>query len=666
MTHKPLIDKVFACWLLVVLILVPAAFAQTPDTTAAPPQDTTRTVQDPPRRSFGPPLGFAQRTPGISVNDTLLAAVPEADVAGLLAAVPGSFVYDFGAFGWPDGWSPLGLDPQRIALTLDGRPFDDLVTGRPRYDLLPMALLEPLRLQPARLGAPVAVHAAVRAFDEPRPLTELRYQASRDGMQSIAAMHQQQRERSLFARPGVVSLLFAYGGHAADNEYPGSRLRRMRQLVGRLRYTQPGWAAEVRNLHNRRYLGAQGGVIPSGSVFETIYNRFSPDVRNPSAYRQTIRNDLSAAVWLAPFAGHAPLTASAYWTSHIGRYRDPGSDTLAARVSRYGARLHQPVSLGNQHLSLTLEGWQDRLIASNALPDSLGLARTRFFLTVRDSVRAGAWLLDAHAALNVGGDTFVSGAAHGARQVGPLRFFAEARHTGQTAAWTDRYGYGRFLLSLPAQPQTRITVGKGGFSLKAGRFDVTAFGFAHRTAQPVDLYVTEEEDVVEARISSTPFERVGAGLDVGWRRTAARGFYVTAQPTVQQFANPDASSEHERIAASLPDLWLRAHVGARYLLFTGDLDLDVSLQGRYWTRFQSRTLHAPTGLLVLPEASARPVDTSGTLDLVVQGGVRTATLFLAFENMLSGTELLVGNLIVPTYPLPARRLRFGIYWPILN
>src|SRR5690606_37192624 len=113
-------------------------------------------------------------------------------------------------------------------------------------------------------------------------------------------------------------------------------------------------------------------------------------------------------------------------------------------------------------------------------------------------------------------------------------------------------------------------------------------------------------------------------------------------------------------------LWLRAHVGARYLLFTGDLDLDVSLQGRYWTRFQGRTLHAPTGLLVLPEASARPVDTSGTLDLVVQGGVRTATLFLAFENMLSGTELLVGNLIVPTYPLPARRLRFGIYWPILN
>ena len=35
---------------------------------------------------------------------------------------------------------------------LNGLPFDDPVTGRPRYDLLPTAFLEPLTMQANRLG----------------------------------------------------------------------------------------------------------------------------------------------------------------------------------------------------------------------------------------------------------------------------------------------------------------------------------------------------------------------------------------------------------------------------------------------------------------------------------------------------------------------------------
>ena len=38
----------------------------------------------------------------------------------------------------------------------------------------------------------------------------------------------------------------------------------------------------------------------------------------------------------------------------------------------------------------------------------------------------------------------------------------------------------------------------------------------------------------------------------------------------------------------------------------------------------------------------------------------------AFPFALSGTTLQPGVLVVPVYPLPARRLRFGVYWPILD
>ncbi len=167
-----------------------------------------------------------------------------------------------------------------------------------------------------------------------------------------------------------------------------------------------------------------------------------------------------------------------------------------------------------------------------------------------------------------------------------------------------------------------------------------------------------------AAVASAPFQRAGVGGDLGWRRKARRGFYVTVQPTFIGFLNADASSRHARMEAALPEFFAQGRLGARYALFGGDLDLDLSLRGRFWTQMRSRTLHAPTGLLVLPREGDDIFPASGTLDLVVKAGIRTATLFLAYENVLSGTQLLAGNLIVPVYPLPERRLRFGVFWPI--
>jgi hypothetical protein len=49
---------------------------------------------------------------------------------------------------------------------------------------------------------------------------------------------------------------------------------------------------------------------------------------------------------------------------------------------------------------------------------------------------------------------------------------------------------------------------------------------------------------------------------------------------------------------------------------------------------------------------------------VAEAGIRTATIFLSYENIFSGTNALVGNLLIPDYPLPAKRFRFGVFWPI--
>ncbi|MDX1548267.1 MAG: hypothetical protein R3247_14810, partial [Rhodothermales bacterium] len=353
------------CALLV--LSAPPARAQAPDSAQAAPQA-------PPQ---APPVGFAHADPGIAVADTLPARLPELDVPALLDALPGAFVYEFGTLGWPDAWSRDALPPHRTALTLDGLPFDDPATGRPRYDLLPTAWLEPPVVGAGRHGAPVAVATRLRPYAPRRPLTEIAYRSG-SGIQSVMATHVQRRPRRLFGQDGVLGLLGGYGGHAAQGEYDGSRLRRGRQLLGRLRYAQPRGAVELRVLHNRRSLGAHGGVLPvPGFSFESIYARLVAPVANPNARRQTIRNDFAATVRARLLPARAePLTVSAFFTKEFFEYRLPG-DTLSARARRAGVHAEQALRLGAHHLRLRADAWRDEITRSNALPDSLGLRRTQ-------------------------------------------------------------------------------------------------------------------------------------------------------------------------------------------------------------------------------------------------------------------------------------------------
>ena len=652
-------------YLLSSIFVALAARAQVPDTTqVAPDSLAVETPARPPR----PPVGFRRAEPGLAVIDTMLAQSFERDATGVLAAMSASFVYDFGAIGWPNGWSPYGLNPQRVALLLDGLPFDDLVTGRPRYDLLPFSFLERLRLQAGRYGAAQAVYAQVRPYDVPLPLTELHYRTSNTGLQSIYALHTQRHRLKLFGQGGVMRVLFGYGGHGSKGEYDGSRLRRMRQLLLRMRYQRGGWSVAVVYFYNQRQLGAHGGVEPAaGLSFESVYNRFGAGVRNPNAQRHTLRHDLALTARARLLPGLAtPLTASAFWTAQTFRYSNSGEDTLVARINRFGARVHQDLRLGSNRLRLLLEGWTDDLGQSNALPDSLGLSRSQLHFTLRDSLRRGGLEVNVEGGLHATDHaTFVGGAVGLAQRVGPLRLFAEAWHAGQPVSWVEQYGFGGFVQPVDGVPDGRVSQARAGLSIRAGAFDLTVFGFAHEATQPLDLYSAGEDSVVVA-VAGAPFQRAGVGGDLGWRRKARRGFYLTAQPTFIGFLNADASSRHARMEAALPEFFAQGRLGARYALFGGDLDLDLSLRGRFWTEMRSRTLHAPTGLLVLPREDDDIFPASGTLDLVVEAGIRTATLFLAYENVLSGTQLLAGNLIVPVYPLPERRLRFGVFWPIEN
>jgi hypothetical protein len=201
-----------------------------------------------------------------------------------------------------------------------------------------------------------------------------------------------------------------------------------------------------------------------------------------------------------------------------------------------------------------------------------------------------------------------------------------------------------------------------GVHAKRGPFDLQAFTYLNESRRPIELFETTGIDTLAVVQSETPYRWAGVGGILGWRRAARRGFYAMVQANLLAMLNADATPEAARVEAGLPRFTGDLQMGMRYLLFN-DLDIDLSVRGRYWTAFRSRIFHPQTTLLGLPLANALTYGASGTLDVYLEGTLRGATVFVSLENILAG-RMYAGTLIVPVYPLPEQFFRLGVYWPI--
>lgn len=677
MTHPYMIVLRLQSILLFLFLLIPLqGFAQVADTTVVPPDTTGMVAPDsvalpatPAAPSepivFKTPVPFIDDEPGIVVHDTLPALHPALDPVGILSESHGSFLYDFGASGWPDGWSPYGIASHDVSLNFNSISFENSVTGTAQYELLPFSMLQPLQLQAGRFGDPMAVNTRLRALGDNRPTTEIRYRQSSLGLKSVLVFHNQRRNIPLRKQNGVLGITLAYGGHGANGEYGGSRLAGARQLLTRLRYEHPWGAVELLNLTNRRRIGAHAGVNVIDGFYEAIYNRIASTVINSNAERQSLRNDLALTVHnhILPDTTR-PFTATGYWTA--GTFRYVNSDTLQARTSRFGYRFAQGFGMGDADLTLALEGWHESLRRnSNALPDSLDPSRSALHLSAALSIPLGPFSAVIEPGLHKNElETFVGGRGRLSLDQGWLNLFAELSFSGQTTSWVQQFGWGDTMVPLSETPGSRVTGLRAGVGLKGGPFNLDVSGFLTSTSNYVDYFRDAQTDSISASIFSSDVQWAGVTASLGFRKDANRGIYLTFTPTVYQLSDANSTAQHSILAASLPELYVQGRFGLRYQLFRGDLDLDLYTKARLWSSFDSRTLHPETGLLALRPVGSRPVDSSIVMDVVAEAGIRTATIFLSFENVLSNPSLIVGNLLVPDYPLPAQRFRLGVYWPI--
>jgi hypothetical protein len=680
----------------------PVADTLAADTTAADTTTATTTARPDTatEASSVPADPQAVRRPlyGRPVVDSLPALTPQVDVQHVLAQQPGSFLYDLGAVGWPHGWSPEGLGPHRSQLWLEGRPYNDPLTGRARFDLLPSSFLRPPGVDVAPGGAAVGVHARWRDYDQLRPITELRFRRDSNGQTAIEVGHSQKHTLSLFGSPGILQATVGYGGAATGGAYAGSDLRRGRRLWGRLRYQRNDWALTLSNLSARHRIGAHSGVLPpQGNPFSSIY--FLPFCQscsqNTRTRRRTYRNDVTARLVAPLLPGRsAPATVSATWTSNTFDFEPSAADTTWSVVLEGGhASVRQPLRVGGHALTLGATGSLWAVERSNvALIDGLRGSAHAF---ARDSVALGANQFVVDAGWHVTPEQqYPSGAVRWTRPLGPTHLSASVAAAGQRRSWFETDGFAGFVEPATDDASSlgaRVLRGRVAATYDGTPVDVSVTGFAHQLRDGVDLYAPPpapgqrlaSADSVTARRTATPVRRVGATLTAGWRRDAGRGLYATGTGTALTTLNADASRLHTRLARTLPAMYGRGRIGARFVFFE-DLITDLYVQARGWTQMNSRWYHPPTGRLVVPPATnavpsrgpAFQLGPNGTVDVHAEIKLRGATLFFTFENVQSSfappgstgrqATLTPGTFLVPVYPLPARQFRFGVHWPILD
>ena len=651
--------------------------------------DTSRATQA--QEATLRPLPLPPPAYGRAVVDSLPTRTPWTTFEYVLDQASGSFLYDLGPVAWPHGWSRQGLAPHRWRLRVDAHGYHNPLTGRPQVEVLPTTFFYPPRLGSGPGGVPTEVHLDTRDILLRPPLTELRFRRDSNGLQSIDVLHSQQHRVDRFGPPTLVQITGGYGGQATAGAYDGADLRSGRRLWARLRARTNRWSVTLSDFSVRHRIGARGEVVPPiPALFRSIYllPLAETSVEHPGARRRTFRNDLSLAVRGPILPGVAePTLVSGRWTAQTYAFAPDyaGQPDTTWSIRTHGAHgtLRQPLRVGAHRLTLEATGQWTTTTRSNVA--QIGGSRWEAHGFVHDSLRLGRsqFVLSAGAHAT-SAQRYPSASLHVTRPWRGLRLEASLSASGQPAPWMVERGFETLVVPLDSTgggpgPTDLVYRASAGVSARPGAFSLSLEGFGHRIDGPLDYYGVASPssaatipDTLVARTAADPFLRAGAALHVGWRADADRGLYATSEVTAQQFLNPSDSPLHERVAETLPALYGRVKVGARFVLFH-DLITDLWVQARGWTAMNSRWFHPPTGLLTVPPLDApvpaRPggrVGPNGTVDVHAEAILRGAKLFFTFENVASDTQVQPGSFVVPVHPLPTLRFRFGVHWPIFN
>lgn len=573
-------------------------------------------------------------------------------------SAPAAFVYTLAAPGRAGGVAWDGLDPAAASLTLDGRSLDDLLTGAPRYDLLPAEALGPTVSVATRRGAPLGVEATVRTFRLARPVTELRYHAGREGIQLASGTHAQTRRAPAFLGGGSPDARLTASLHVATRNSTGPLTAGQQQhthATGRVLLTRPGLALDAGVFYADRTDGARRGLV--AATFADVFTSAAQPL-GPAATRRTQRAEAWATARLRVLAQPATITASVVRQRLV--YSPVPTDTLETWITAQTLAFVQPLGRGPT-LRLTAIREGDPTGGSDPLGDPG--ARLQLHAEALDTLAlAGARVALAAGGHAAGTHAFPTASAEAMRG----RARVGVRLAGRVPSRIEAVGLAGFV-EASAERRVAPTVLVDGSVWTAPRaLTLGVRAVAHRRWR-APLLVARGDTLAAWETAESPLDYAAVTLAARWREAARRGLYARAETTAGGSLRPGASPLHRREAASLPRVHATLRVGTRATNVRNVVDLDLAAIGRAWTGFRSRVVEPATGLLALPDPDAALgylVPARGTLGLVATATFRhRATVVLALDHV--GAQV-APALVVPGEPLPGPTLRFGVFWALLD
>ncbi|HEX9660394.1 MAG TPA: putative porin, partial [Rhodothermales bacterium] len=648
------------------LLSVATASGQAPDSVATPELTSdSASVERMPRPVTGPPIDVGAYSDGVPSDSTPLVRLFSSDPVELLDRMPASFRISLGNLGWPDAIALYGVSPGAVGLTLDGLPVHDPVTGRPLFEALPGDLLAFPALFGGRHSSAAGASFATRRFDVERPHTELRYRVGAPGYQSISATHVQQRRVGLIGTPAVLQVLFRFASSGWDGGYPNS-FSDLTQVDGRVGLHTANWALRVIGFVTRRHGGAHGGVAVRGNDFDSIYTTFNAAVDQPSATFRMKRSDLRVAFDRVLSSNLKPLSVQFSWVSHVRRYRNQTATEALVHEYSVAAVQQLPAPLPSQYIAARLITRFDDVRSDSIFADRADLSRSSLEMLLESETRVGNFTVTGDAGLvQSDGHTIPELRAGVVTSWSGLDVSSELSVAGRVPSRLETAGSDH-VGTIPSGDLNPEMVERLAFALEKpfGTSRIRLEAFAVSTGDPFEIWSVAPDSFAVIQ-GSEGITRYGLDGRVGWREVAERGLYSDLQATFEAADAADGDPFLTALDESVPSFRAGIRIGTRYLLFAGDLDLDLYVLGRYWSSFRSRVYDPVTGLLALGNGGTRTIGNSGTLDVRVAAGIRSATLFVGFENVLAGTSY-PGAVLVAPYPLTARAVRFGVFWPIDN
>ncbi len=654
-------------WLAVVLAVVLAAAgarAQTPDSSAAGalplPADSLAAPALPrPSVALPAPPSGARLAPVPAVTAALSVEALLGDApADARSAAPAAFVYTLAAPGRAGGVALDGLDPQRAALALDGRPFADLFTGAPRYDLLPAEALGETVAGTGGRGAAVGAETTARTFRLGRPVTELRYHSGREGIQNASGTHAQTRRAPRWLSGGSPDSRLTAAFHVATRNATGPSTAgqlRHADALGRLLLTRPGLAVDAGVLYADRTDGARRGLVAPS--FGDLFTGAAQPL-DAAASRRTTRVDAWATARVALFASPTTLRASVARQRLV--YSPLPTDTLRTHATAVTLAAEQPLGSGRAlRVEATREG--DPTGGTDPLGDPG--ARLVVHAEARDTLAVGA----VRVALAGGGHLAGSRAFPSASlRAERGRLSAGVRLAGTIPGRVETAGLAGRIAPAPDDVRETTLLADVAGSTDVGSVTVGLRAVAHRRWHATVLAAVGDT-LFATRTAATPLDFAAVTVRATWREARPRGVYARAEGTAGGLVAPGADSLAQRIDGSLPRLWGALRVGTRAENVGGVVDLDLAATARAWTAFRSRIVEPSTGALALPEPGATlgyAVPARGAVSLAATATFSgRASVYLGIDNVFGEG---VPALVVPGEPLPGAVLRFGVFWALLD